>query len=206
MARSCAIAGASGLVGSHLLTLLLREYEQVAAVTRRPLGVSAHHFREMGFGDPLPAVDDAFCALGATLRAAGGRDEFRTVDIDLVVDFAKAAKAAGAHSFTAVSSVAADPRSPVFYLRVKAQMEEAVRRLGFERTAMLRPSFLIGQREVNRPIERAGMLATRAIGFALAGPLRRYRAVEAEHVARTMVRIAAPGWTGFRVLEYGEFT
>ena len=198
---NCAIAGASGLVGSHLLTLLLREFDQVAAMTRRPLGVSAPNLREIAFGDPLPSIDAAFCCLGTTIKKAGSQEAFRKIDFDAVVAFAKASRAAGARSFAIVSSVGASPASSNFYLRVKGETEAAVAALGFERLAILRPSLLVGNRAESRPGEKIGIAFASAAGFLLVGPLRKYRAVSAERVAAAMLK---SGWAGGRILEYDE--
>ena len=107
-------------MGSHLLTLLLKEFDQVAALTRRPLAVSAPNLREIAFGEQLPAIDTAFCCLGTTIKKAGSKEAFRRIDFDAVVDFAKAARARRAQrGFAVVSSVGASPSSSNFYLRVK---------------------------------------------------------------------------------------
>ena len=189
------------MVGGHLLTFLLREFEQVAAVTRRPLAFSAPNLREVVFGDPLPALDAAFCCLGTTIKKAGSESAFRKIDFDATVAFAKASREAGARSFAIVSSVGASPASSNFYLRVKGETEAAVVALGFERVAILRPSFLVGTRAESRPGEKIGIAMASALAFLFVGPLRKYRAVNAELVATAMLK---DGWTGVRILEYDE--
>jgi uncharacterized protein YbjT (DUF2867 family) len=206
MAESCAIAGASGLVGSHLLTLLLREFDQVAAVTRRPLGVSAPHLREIAFGSTLPAIDAAFCCLGTTIKKAGSQEAFRSIDFGAVVDFAKAARAAGASRFAVVSSVGASPASSNFYLRVKGETEEALRTVGFERLAVMRPSFLLGDRKESRLGEKMGIAVAKAVGPLLVGPLQQYRAVEASRVAATMIQALAEQSSPFAIYHYRDFS
>ncbi len=62
----------------------------------------------------------------------GGRASraFREIDHDLVLSFARAAKAAGAQRFVVVTAAGADPRSKNFYLRVKGEVEQALERIG----------------------------------------------------------------------------
>jgi uncharacterized protein YbjT (DUF2867 family) len=187
----CAIAGASGLVGSHLLTLLLNEFDQVAAVTRRPLGVLDARLCEIAFSDPLPPIDAAFCCLGTTIKKAGSQEAFRQIDFDAVIAFAKAARRAGARHF---------------YLRVKGEMEESLRPLGFERVAVMRPSFLMGDRKEARPGEKIGIAVARALGFLLIGPLQKYRAIEAGRIARTMIDALSNQTAPFAVYEYRDFS
>jgi hypothetical protein len=129
-----AVAGASGLVGSHLLPLLLSEYDQVAALTRRPLGVLAPNLVELDFDhDTLPdQTDAAFCCLGARIVMRGARKAFHDIDLNASVAFAHAAKARGARAFALITSVDADLNSPLYYLRIKAQAEKAIAALAFE--------------------------------------------------------------------------
>jgi uncharacterized protein YbjT (DUF2867 family) len=55
-------------------------------------------------------LDVAFCALGTTMAVAGSKEAFYHVDHDLVLAFAKAAKAQGAEKFVLVSSLGADAK------------------------------------------------------------------------------------------------
>jgi len=206
MANSAAIAGASGLVGSHLLPLLLESYDPVAALTRRPLGVSSPKLREMPLGEAFPfGVAAGFCCLGTTIRKAGSQEAFRKVDFDAIVDFARRCREAGATHFALVSSVGADRESPTFYLRVKGEAEEAIRDLGFTGLYLLRPSFLMGNRgSEHRAGEKLGIGLAKVAAPLLAGPLSKYRAVEASTVAQAMVAAVREGRTGTHVLEYKE--
>jgi uncharacterized protein YbjT (DUF2867 family) len=205
MARA-AIAGASGLVGSHLLPLLLSEYDQVAALTRRPLGVSAPNLLELDFErDPLPdQTDVAFCCLGARIVMRGARKAFREIDLDASVAFAHAVKQKGARAFALITSVEADLRSPLYYLRVKAQAEKAIESLSFDSLTILRPSFLVGKRQVSRPEEWVPSFVTRACGFLLRGSLSRYHAVDAALVAQAAHCSALASRPGCRILHYND--
>src|SRR5579871_1878432 len=138
--RIALLAGATGLVGSLLLEALLEapDVGRVFAVTRRPLGREHPRLanRIVQF-DRIEsqiqglAADVAFCCLGTTIRQAGSEQAFRAVDVDSVVAFARAAKAARVQRFVVVSSAGADPQSKNFYLRTKGEMEAAVAALGF---------------------------------------------------------------------------
>ena len=106
--------------------------------------------------------------------------------------------------FAAVSSVGADSRSRVFYSRVKGEVEAALAAVGFESLMILRPSLLLGPRRERRLGERIGALVAAAVGPLLVGSSRRYRPVQAEVVARAMVRLTADGVEGLRVVESEE--
>ena len=132
MQKVALVAGASGLVGQRLVTVLCeaREYSRVYALTRRPLTRDHQKLanRVVRFADlemQLRGItcSEAFCCLGTTRREAGSEAAFRQVDFELVLAFARAARAAQAQRFVLVSSVGADADSRSLYLRVKAQTE-----------------------------------------------------------------------------------
>ena len=97
------LAGASGLTGSYVLDALLDapDFSRVIAVTRRPLAREHARlanrivqFDRMETQLRGVACDVALCCLGTTLARAGSRDNFREVDVDYVVAFARTALAA----------------------------------------------------------------------------------------------------------------
>ncbi|MCB1018273.1 MAG: NAD(P)H-binding protein [Acidobacteria bacterium] len=208
--RTAWIAGASGLVGSHCLRLLLArpEYERVVSLVRRPSGLSDPKLQEIvvDFGNlaklQAPAPDDVFCSLGTTIKKAGSKEAFRKVDAGYVEALAARAAASGAKRFLFVSSVATDPRSPNFYLRVKAEAEAAIAAQPLEMAGMLRPSFLMGDRSESRLGERIAIPLARTFAFLLFGPMRIYRAIDAEIVAEAMLGAALHAGPGRHIWHY----
>jgi uncharacterized protein YbjT (DUF2867 family) len=213
--RVAVVAGATGLVGSHLLARLLAEprYASVHAVSRRPLPPAqrpgsaqaaarlVEHVADLtalARWPDFPAADDAFCCLGTTIRAAGSQQAFRRVDFDAVVAFARAARRRGATRCIVVSALGADPGSRVFYNRVKGEAEAALAALDFPSLTVLRPSLLDGDRAERRPAERLGLALARPVA-ALIPP--RWRPVAADRVAACMVAAAARGTPGLRIVE-----
>ena len=198
------LAGASGLTGEHLLDRLLNEptVTRVLAPSRKPL--AEHPRLENPVGDPavfLPQlrgqVDIAFCCLGTTIKQAGSEEAFRAVDLDMVVGFAKRAREMGARHLIVISAIGADPKSSIFYNRVKGQMEEALKAQGWPQLTIVRPSLLLGERLEPRLAEQ------------LAGPLSRlipgkYHGIEVCELARAMWRLALEEQDGVRVVESDE--
>ena len=131
-------------------------------------------------------ADDAYCCLGTTLKAAGSKAAFERVDFHMVLDFARAAREAGARRLFLVSSLAASPRSPFYYSRVKGRTEQAVIEIGFETVHILRPSLLLGERRESRPGEALAQRLAPWVRGLLSGPLRPYRAIPAQEVAQAM--------------------
>jgi uncharacterized protein YbjT (DUF2867 family) len=209
--KTALIAGATGLVGGHCLVRLLRapEYGRVVALTRRPLATTdpkleqrVVEFDQLGReGFDFPQVDDVFCCLGTTIKVAGSQPAFRQVDFVYVVSLASLALGRGAKQFLLVSSLGANPKSPIFYSRVKGETEAAVSALPFEGRQIFRPSILVGERREQRPGERAGIAVMRGMAFAMLGPLRKYRPIAAATVANAMVRVAVQAPRGVNVYE-----
>jgi uncharacterized protein YbjT (DUF2867 family) len=205
--RTALLAGASGLVGGHLLRLLLADdtWDHVVSVGRREVDVRDPKLEQRLTDLPdvgeLPSVDDAFCALGTTIKKAGSQDAFRAIDHDAVVAVAAAARQAGAASFLHVTAMGASAGSRVFYNRVKGETERDVAAVGIATTVAFRPSILDGDREESRFGEQAGLVVMRA----LAPVLGRYRPTRAEDVALAMIRLARSP-AGSSVVSAGEIT
>jgi uncharacterized protein YbjT (DUF2867 family) len=208
--RTALVAGASGLVGGHVLRLLLADpsYERVTIFVRRELPLRNRKLaqrvvefdRLAELGD-FPRVHDVFCCLGTTIAQAGSQAAFRRVDFTYAVELARAASRHRAEQFLLVSALGAAAHARVFYNRVKGETEGAVQRVPFEGIHIFRPSLLVGERAEPRRAERVASLVAHAFSWALIGPLKRYRPIRAESVAQAMVRRAREGSGGIHVYE-----
>lgn len=188
------LAGGTGLVGARILERLLAGRWTVIAVGRRATGrasedIVADLAADSGALPRLPGADAAICCLGTTIAAAGSRAAFRAVDHDAVLAFARAAHEAGASRFVVVTAVGADPRSAVFYSRVKGEVEAALEDIGFVRADILQPGLLIGPREEHRPLEVVLQRVAPLLRPLLSGRLDRYGAIDADTVAAAAVTL-----------------
>jgi uncharacterized protein YbjT (DUF2867 family) len=193
--RIALVAGANGLVGRELLRVLAAsgEYSRIIALTRRPLSFEAPRLvnrilRAEAFEADLKGLSchEAYCCLGSTRAAAGSEAAFRAIDHDLVLRFARFARASGAQSLAVVSSVGADPAAKNFYLRVKGETEAALQAQGWKVLHIMQPGLLLGARREWRPLELVAGLALRVANPLLLGSLARWRAIEAAEVAAAM--------------------
>lgn len=196
MKRNAAVFGSTGLVGSNLIKLLEsnKNYSKVYAYRRNV--ENQPNFSKIVFIDLkgdfslYSDIQDVFICLGSTMKKAGGKPAFRAVDYDLVVDVARKAFNAGAKRLVVVSSIGANSFSRSFYLSTKGQMEETLKKFNFELVALVRPSILLGKRKEFRLGETIGIWLYRTFSFIFVGPLKRYRGIEAEDVAKAMVQLA----------------
>lgn len=208
------LVGGTGLVGHELLCRLLADPDigEVRALVRRP--VSAEALLRMA-PQAMPGVgklrigvidferlaqhaewfdaDWVASTLGTTIAQAGSRPAFRRVDLDYPLAVMQLARAQGARRAMLVSAVGARATSRVFYNRVKGELEEAVRGLGFEHVSVAQPSLLAGARPTFRLGERVGL----ALGWLMPSP---YKPVAARQVAAGLLASAKAGEPGWHVL------
>ena len=138
-------------------------------------------------------------ALGTTARQAGSFAAQRKIDYDLNVALAKAAKARGVQTYILISTSGAHPDSRIPYSKMKGELDEAVKKLGFRRTVILKPGLLVGTREDSRPGE---FMAGKVAGWL--GSWSEGWAQRAEIVARAAVKAALEEGEGIRVLDQRE--
>lgn len=206
MRKTVAIAGASGLVGSHLLHGLLEdvEIEHVYALCRKPLPLNHPKltWMEVDFEalPLLPAIDEVYLALGTTIKVAGSQEAFSKVDFSYNLAVAKAALTAGAQKIALVSSIGANAHSSTFYTRVKGALEEALIALKPQGLVIARPSILLGDRTALHQPARKGEFFSIALAKLLNPfmPLS-WRAIEAKNVANAL-RIEAPKTMGVLII------
>ena len=205
--RIAMLAGASGFTGGHLLELLLDspDFDRVLAVTRRPLAREHPRLanRIVQF-DTLEnqlrgaQCDTAFCCIGSTRKAAGSESAFRRVDIDYVVAFARAAKAAQARRFVFLSSVRADAASTHFYLRVKGEVENVLGTMGFLSLDLMQPSLITGLRHELRPLDLVGTALMPLVNPFLTGDREALRSISVRTLAAAMLGAHRSGRRGAR--------
>lgn len=204
--RKVLLAGATGLVGGLLLQALLADgtVSEVYALSRRPLGVHHPklrvHLVDFGHLPVLPPADEAYLALGTTIKVAGSQEAFRAVDLEANLAVAKAAFAAGVRRVGLVSAAAANAKSSMFYNRVKGELEDALKAMGLTTLVIAQPSLLLDYRD--------GLQQPPRIGEQIAIPVAKllrpflpgiYRPVHARAVARSLVK-TVPAAEGVVVL------
>jgi len=203
--KSALILGASGLVGSKLLPLLLNSdhYHKVIAVVRSPLLINHNKLLEKEIDFDMPnweeifPVDHVYCCLGTTIKKARSKDNFIKVDHDYPLAFAAAAKKWNASAFSVITAAGVSPESNFFYNHVKGKLEKNLKSLDLISTLVFRPSLLLGDREEFRLGEKVG------IGFAKITSWitpSTYRAIHCKDVAKVMLSESLSVKTGFKII------
>ena len=200
------VIGATGAVGKELVRALLDDarYTEVAVFVRRDPGVThpkltAHviNFEQPDTWRAFVTGDVLFSALGTSLKQAGSKEAQRRIDYDYQYMFAEAAHANGVPHLVLLSSLGADSRSSIFYLRLKGELDDAVQRLGFDTVHIVRPPSLI------RPeAKRLGETAVVKIlqGLNAVGIAKNLAPMSVDSVARCMMEIGTESRGGIQII------
>jgi uncharacterized protein YbjT (DUF2867 family) len=211
--KTALIVGATGLVGKNCLYQLLetKEYSRVIALVRKPLAIKHHQLEQVivdfdqlqHYKDKMTA-DDVFCCLGTTIGVAGSQENFRKVDFDYPLQVAEICLKNGAQQFLLVSAMGANAVSSIFYNKVKGEIENAIDKLNYSSLQIFQPSLLLGNRKEVRVGELIGKVVMKGLGFLFIGPIKKYKAIEAETVAKAMVKAALQAKKEKRVFQSDE--
>ena len=195
--KTALLYGASGLVGSHLLNQLIKDtnYSKIKLFVRSvteiidpKVEIIKIDFNNLQNHKEDVKGDDCFFCIGSTKKNSSDKDEYRRVELDIPKEIAKIEKLNLVNSFIFVSAIYANPNSSGDYVRFKGLVEEELKRLNFPKLALMRPSFLMGDRKEKRVGEKIGIFVFKLLSPLLLGPLKKMRPINAETVAKAMIR------------------
>ena len=195
MPNKAVVAGASGLIGSYLLDILLEEpqYDEVLALVRKELPIQ--HKKLVQLVIDFDKLDDhaaavtghaVFCCLGSTRKKTPDLAEYRKIDHDYPLILARLAKQNGVKHYHLVSAIGATAMASNFYTKIKGEIEGAIKHTGIECIHIYEPSVLTGDRKESRPMERFIIGLMKVINPLLIDGLKKYRSISARIVAQAM--------------------
>jgi len=209
------IIGATGLIGNSLvkqllndssfskITILVRTWDDLRHPKLEVIPVNFNNLDELR--TKLPIGNTIFCCIGTTQKKVkGDKDAYRKIDFDIPVNIAQLGIEKGYRQYVLVSAVGANSQSSNFYLRLKGQVEDAIRNLPFETITIFRPSVLIGNRKEKRIGERIGIALVKTFSFLLTGKRSIYKAIHADKVARAMLVSATQNKKGIVINHHDE--
>ena len=197
--KTALLFGASGLVGSHLLNQLIKDtnYSKIKLFVRSvtetidpKVEIIKTDFNNLQNHKEDVKGDDCFFCIGTTKKNSSDKDEYRRVELDIPKEIAKIAKLNLVNSFIFVSAIYANPNSSGDYARFKGLVEEELKRLNFPKLALMRPSFLMGDRKEKRVGEKIGIFVFKLLSPLLLGPIKKMRPIHSETVAKAMIKAA----------------
>jgi uncharacterized protein YbjT (DUF2867 family) len=210
---SIVMIGATGAVGGAVIASLLSlpGIGRITLLGRRMLeGVSDGRVSQFvvdldnpdSYRQHLEGHDLAICTLGVGQPSKTSREEFKRIDHDMPLKFARACEDAGVRHFQLLSSVATDPKSRSFYLRSKGELEAEIAGMGFGRVSIFQPSMIL------TPTNRYGW--TQGLTLAvwpwlnpvLGGSLRKYRGIKVADLGAAIANNCVAADAGVERLEW----
>lgn len=199
--KTAAIIGATGMIGTYLQQLLLRDsyFSTVRLIVRRPVPKTDPKIevKLVNFDDAesvklaLEGTDVLFCAIGTTRKnVKGDKELYRKVDYEIPVKVARFCKEAGCEKYVIVSAVGADSKSGTFYLKLKGEVEDALGASGLRSVHIMEPSMLLGDRKEYRLMEKILNPPLKLLSALYFGSLRKYKSIHGNTVAKAMVNVS----------------
>lgn len=197
MTKKAIIVGASGLIGSKLLDILLAQsdYAEVLSIGRKKIKSTNTKLHQIvadfdnvaEYKNELKG-DVIFCCLGTTKRDTPDMDAYRKVDHDYPVRLAEIAVCNGINQFHYISAMGARSGSANFYAKIKGDTEDDLKKLDIKSLFIYQPSVLIGRRKKPRVLESIAVFMMKIFDRLLVGKLKKYRAIAALDVAKAIYK------------------
>ena len=199
MSYKAIIIGASGLIGSELIKQVIscEEFREIVLITRRPLNLYNKKIRQIVIDfDHISDISDEisgdiiFSCLGSTRSKTPDLAEYRKIEFDYTLNIARIGLSNHVKQFHYVSSLGANSSSSNSYLKLKGEVENALKTLPYYGLHIYQPSYLTGKRDENRLADRLMHPFMGLIDKLLVGKLNKYKSIRAETVAAAMCKQA----------------
>ena len=197
--KTALLFGSTGLVGGHVLNYLIQNsnYSKIKLFVRSFTGINnpkieiiKTDFNNLNKHAGDIKGDECFCCIGTTKKKSPNKNEYQKIELDIPKKIAQIAKSNSVKSFFFVSSGYANPKSSGEYLKFKGLVEEEIKNLNFDKIGIMRPSFLLGERQEERVGEKFGIIIFKLLTPILIGSFRKMRPIQSEIVARAMIKLA----------------
>ena len=197
--KTALIFGSSGLIGNHLLELILKDnnYNKIKLFVRSNLTdvnskieIIKTDFNNIENHKDKIVGDDCFFCIGTTRKNTPDKNEYIKIEYNLPVEVAKIAKSNSVNNFIYISSLGANSNAASLYLKNKGQAEQQLMKLNFMNLSILRPSILLGNRKENRVGEKIGIFAMKTLSPLFLGNMKKYKPIKVEYVSKAMLQVA----------------
>ena len=197
--KTALLFGSSGLVGGHVLNYLIQNsnYSKIKLFVRSftetddpKIEIIKTDFNNLNKHVEDIKGDECFCCIGTTKKKSPNKNEYQKIELDIPKKIAHIAKSNLVKSFFFVSSGYATSKSSGEYLKFKGLVEEEIKNLNFNKIGIMRPSFLLGERQEERVGEKLGIIIFKLLTPILIGPFRKMRPIQSEMVAKAMIKLA----------------
>ncbi|WP_207421714.1 NAD(P)H-binding protein [Desertivirga brevis] len=194
--KKAVIAGATGLIGSSLLQLLLinNSFDEVLALSRSPLSFTHPKLKQLiiNFNELEQHKDEirgdvVYYCLGTTKSATPSTEMYRKIEHEYLMKLSLIAKDNNISQFHYISALGASATSPFFYSKLKWETEEDLKKIGVKSLHIYQPSLLTGKRKEPRVVENLFIKLMSVVNPLLIDNFKKYRSIEATTVAKAML-------------------
>lgn len=199
MRKTAIILGATGLTGSILLEKIIKDdrYETIKLFSRKKIdGLPSKVIQYTGDILNLAGFikdftgNEVFCCIGTTAKKTPDKKTYRSIDYGIPVTASKISKENNISTFLVISAMGANTKSNIFYNKTKGEMERDVLAQKIEKTYVLQPSIIGGNRKEIRIGEKIGLAVFKLFQPLFVGKLKNYKIIEAETIAQAMINLA----------------
>ena len=220
MSKKILIVGASGLVGGEILENLKTTKNELILLSRKKLlcensvNQIVIDFEDIDSLDTNVNIDEIYIAIGQKLSLSeliyikkNNIESFVNVDLNYIKKVAEFAKSSGANAIGLISAIGANTKSFNTYLKVKGDVENEIKSMGYEKIIIAHPSHLLGERPNEEiPINvKVFEKITNFFGFLMIGPLQKFKNVEAKKVAKAIISKMDSVEEGIHYIDYEYF-
>lgn len=209
-AKKAIIIGATGLVGLALIEQLQSsdDFESITVVVRKKTDKLDAYTKVTQFvledflllnDEDVNGFTHAFSCLGSTIKQAGSKDKFYAIDYEINAHFADLIQDKNIHLLI-VSALGANANSPIFYNKVKGQLEDYLKKLSIYKLSIFQPSLLIGKRSEVRLLEDTAQTLFKLVEKTWTKPFK-YKPISAEQLAHTLVIAAQTQSAAFKLYD-----
>ena len=209
-AKKAISIGATGLVGLALIEQLQSsdDFESITVVVRKKTDKLDAYTKVTQFvledflllnDEDVNGFTHAFSCLGSTIKQAGSKDKFYAIDYEINAHFADLIQDKNIHLLI-VSALGANANSPIFYNKVKGQLEDYLKKLSIYKLSIFQPSLLIGKRSEVRLLEDTAQTLFKLVEKTWTKPFK-YKPISAEQLAHTMVIAAQTQTAAFKLYD-----
>ena len=220
MSKKILIVGASGLAGGEILENLKTTNNELILLSRKKLlcensiNQIVIDFEDIDSLDTNLKIDEIYIGIGHKLSISeliyikkNNRKSFVKVDFHYIKKVAEFGKNCGANSIGLISAIGANTKSFNTYLKVKGDVEQEIKLVGYKKIIIAHPSHLLGKRAgEDIPMNvKAFEQITNLFGFFMIGPLEKFRNVEAKKVAKGIISKMNSVEEGVHYIDYKYF-
>ena len=204
------VIGATGLVGQALVEQLQQadDFSEITIVVRKKSDKFNAYSKvnQLVLDDFLLLNDEdvaghshAFSCLGSTIKQAGSKQAFYAIDYEINAHFADLIQDKNIHLLV-ISALGANAKSPIFYNKVKGELENYLKQLTIYKLSIFQPSLLIGKRSDVRVFEDMAQTLFKLVEKTWTKPFK-VKPVSAKQLAHTMLQAAQTQSAAFKLYD-----